>query len=1312
MPAIDPESGRRYVKPKAKVKRPKTAPPRQADQGDRARARPVVRPSTPDQQDRDRERVARGRSPDQADRERSPEQKKRDAAGVKKSIRTAQQNATVIKKGEKHKPLSGPVSYLPHVEERRRKVQQQRTERLAPVLNVLDQTTRPLHGVAANAKLNVKHIKEHGLKPRPLYLQAPVKESTKASAKGLKNEDKSTFSDVLKEAGVKNKLARGVGGFALDVVADPTTFVTGGTSSAAAHAATSAARKAEQGALRSAPAQVAGNKAAQQAAKHGATPKQAKKAGKAAARTHARRAGKKAGQAAAAGKPANTGLAVRFAGHDIPGVTRATSAAKRGPRAVARKTGAENTRVGKAVDRAQQRVRDVSRNAASDFNPAIAPAGVDRDLYQAGRRSARTGRAGAQRGTYRAGQRAIAFRDAIGKENYSKVIDAIETGTISSLPKALRGPARELERDFARMLKQERRAGLKVGDITQSGRKAEFPTGSTDTGASSKALSKARRAEARAQRDVESARSAADIHQGRAEVLSRNVADRAGEKAAERGRSKRKVKTREVVTGYRVNDPKGGARVFETFEEAKAYQKRAWPNGDTNARHAILEVKGEIAVNPPKYAGGGYGVQQASTAAKDAAQRLRNATAAREAAEKAHEGTKLTAAEYRAAQKLQDKLDAAPPGYVKHLRLKDNVRKGAPSVGSKKVAPSFGKGRMEGTIAEKNLAEPGAYSENIADIYLNRAAESAVARSKAKLNQAMVNAGRKPDRATPIKHQLDDNETLYKVDGADLVKVDPKSAEARTLPKGGRYVILNEKLISRTRGTVASAAERSSAGVFFDRAQGVWKLTATQVNPGYHVRNFAGEMQNAYLAENPITLGRNAVQAARALRQLGRNEDALRVLGAKPKKGKYSDFIDTAESVGAVRAGQLGREVGQMLGGQSAKNSRLKARSHKLFRKPARALKNAEDVFRLATYKGGIDRGLSPEMAMERASRNHFDYGDLTPLERKVLRRAAPFWTFSARNIPLQARTLLTRPGKFANYQKIREELQNAFGVPDGWEQDLAESEQRSAPFPVKINGKTYNIGLGPSGLPLTDLNEFPSMGDPVKQADEWMARAMSMLTPAAKTPVELWSNFSFFFREPIEREGGPLVAAPSWVSAIPEKYRKQLGITKDFRDPRTGKSGWGAPAKLVYAVGVLPGPIAFGNRFATESSRPGQSKAAKTVQYLGPRVRQNDPVTVRINRLYDEKAKVTKRKNALGQQNLPGTTTEISAKTATPEFRKLQLREKQLSQDILRLRLKRGDKGLALPKGRSGSNGRVRVPGVSGRVKVPGSSGGRVKIP
>lgn len=49
----------------------------------------------------------------------------------------------------------------------------------------------------------------------------------KAGWRGLKGQDKTTYAEVLDQAGVKNKYAKAIGGFAGDVLLDPTTYVGG-----------------------------------------------------------------------------------------------------------------------------------------------------------------------------------------------------------------------------------------------------------------------------------------------------------------------------------------------------------------------------------------------------------------------------------------------------------------------------------------------------------------------------------------------------------------------------------------------------------------------------------------------------------------------------------------------------------------------------------------------------------------------------------------------------------------------------------------------------------------------------------------------------------------------------------------------------------------------------------------------------------------------------------------------------------------------------------------------------------------------------
>ena len=81
----------------------------------------------------------------------------------------------------------------------------------------LDILSRPVYASAGAAKAITQRVKTGEWKENPL----------EEAWKGLKGEEKETYSDVLKEAGVQNKWIRGGVGFALDVALDPSTYVGG-----------------------------------------------------------------------------------------------------------------------------------------------------------------------------------------------------------------------------------------------------------------------------------------------------------------------------------------------------------------------------------------------------------------------------------------------------------------------------------------------------------------------------------------------------------------------------------------------------------------------------------------------------------------------------------------------------------------------------------------------------------------------------------------------------------------------------------------------------------------------------------------------------------------------------------------------------------------------------------------------------------------------------------------------------------------------------------------------------------------------------
>lgn len=77
----------------------------------------------------------------------------------------------------------------------------------APALRLLEESTRPVHAIAGGTKAAIEH-----------------KNVARAALRGLRNQDKVLFSDVLKSAGVESGTASALLGTALDIGLDPTTY--------------------------------------------------------------------------------------------------------------------------------------------------------------------------------------------------------------------------------------------------------------------------------------------------------------------------------------------------------------------------------------------------------------------------------------------------------------------------------------------------------------------------------------------------------------------------------------------------------------------------------------------------------------------------------------------------------------------------------------------------------------------------------------------------------------------------------------------------------------------------------------------------------------------------------------------------------------------------------------------------------------------------------------------------------------------------------------------------------------------------------
>jgi hypothetical protein len=223
--------------------------------------------------------------------------------------------------------------------------------------------------------------------------------------------------------------------------------------------------------------------------------------------------------------------------------------------------------------------------------------------------------------------------------------------------------------------------------------------------------------------------------------------------------------------------------------------------------------------------------------------------------------------------------------------------------------------------------------------------------------------------------------------------------------------------------------------------------------------------------------------------------------------------------------------------------------------------------------------------------------------------------------------------------------------LPKGWQSMLSEWEQRNAGVPVNWRGHKFTVSFG---LPLASgLNELPGAAGK-KQADEYFQTAMSLVSPIVKDPLEYFNNYSFFFRDQIENDTSPLVSAPSYVGALPEKIRKDLGVVRGL-DKRTGKKVWRWPGKVDYIVKTVPGLPQYAQQLSTEgTNRRGKGTGGKALQLFGVRAEPFDPDRTITNLAYERVDAIDKRQAALRQSVNPKNNLPISAKNPTPEYIKL----------------------------------------------------------
>ena len=98
-----------------------------------------------------------------------------------------------------------------------------------------------------------------------------------------------------------------------------------------------------------------------------------------------------------------------------------------------------------------------------------------------------------------------------------------------------------------------------------------------------------------------------------------------------------------------------------------------------------------------------------------------------------------------------------------------------------------------------------------------------------------------------------------------------------------------------------------------------------------------------------------------------------------------------------------------------------------LFRAGAAMMGSVEDLVRSVAFVKHFRAGMDAETAASLVVGVHFDYADLTNMERRM-QQYIPFWVWSKRNLQLQVRAVLERPEVAMRYYKLQKAYADNFG--------------------------------------------------------------------------------------------------------------------------------------------------------------------------------------------------------------------------------------------------------------------------------------------
>ena len=254
----------------------------------------------------------------------------------------------------------------------------------------------------------------------------------------------------------------------------------------------------------------------------------------------------------------------------------------------------------------------------------------------------------------------------------------------------------------------------------------------------------------------------------------------------------------------------------------------------------------------------------------------------------------------------------------------------------------------------------------------------------------------------------------FTVSGQDFAeytfKEGPNKGQRHIVPKGVRDFWDSDMTALKTR----MPEEVSTVIKYYDLLQNTFKRAHTIIFPSFHARNAYSNIA-AMAVETNIANQMSPSHVRQVISLMANTADDFTIKASNgrtyTKQQLRNLMIDLDLIPDRMRVDELTGNVGTF----ADKIEILRKADDFIGRKS----QGIENYARASYFLSQIKRGVSTQDAALNVKKVLFDYSDLSFTQREVIRRLFPFATWTMKNVELQARNMLARPGRVAAVAKV-----------------------------------------------------------------------------------------------------------------------------------------------------------------------------------------------------------------------------------------------------------------------------------------------------